>query len=57
MKCVCGSIVKITNDNLVNLNNNFVIICKNCNRAYIETDFSEREIERTYWDQRPTEVK
>lgn len=49
MKCKCGSKVNINEYNLVNINGNFVTTCDNCKRAYNESDFSEIEIEKTYW--------
>lgn len=57
MKCKCGSIVTINENNFATINDNFVVVCNNCNRAYNEDDFSENEIEKTYWSDKPTEVK
>lgn len=50
MKCECGSIVNITEDNFAIINDNFVFSCNNCNRAYLESDFSEKEIDDVYYD-------
>ena len=55
MKCKCGSIVIISEDNCVSSEYNMIVICNNCNIAYLESDFSEREIEKTYWNDMPTE--
>ena len=49
MKCKCNSIVTINENNYSLINGNFIISCSNCNREYHESDFSENEIERSYW--------
>lgn len=50
MKCECGSIVNITEDNFAIINDNFVFSCNNCNRVYLESDFSQKEIDDIYYD-------
>ena len=49
MKCKCGSIVTIKEGNYSVINGNFMVSCSNCNREYHESEFSEKEIERSYW--------
>lgn len=49
MKCVCGSNVTITYANFSLIEGQAIITCNNCKRVYSESDFSDNEIEVTYW--------
>lgn len=56
MKCKCGSTITINDKSIANINGNFIVVCSNCNRVYNESDFSEIEIEKSYWKHMPTEA-
>lgn len=50
MKCKCGSYVTINSNTIEKMSYTFVITCENCKRVYLESDFSEKEIEKTYYN-------